>query len=301
MLALTGSPVNLLVSDARREYGGRAVRVLRVRAGRRPAAARDDRRRRPARRAAPARRARPQTISRDLSRARPDARATQYGLDDEAPRRLARAASSGLAEVVIPPRSPFVGERVFPGMITDRRRPRRRGHPAARARTSATGEVELAAGDVLLLQGTWEALDDERRRPGRPRRRPPGARPPPGRPARPAAPGRRSPSWPAMVVLLVTGRRPAGRRGPARRGRADRPAGRHDRAARTGRSPGRRSSSSPAMLPLSTAMFESGRGRPGRRAPRRRRRRARAVRAAGRPVRRHGASSDSSSATWRPR
>ncbi len=65
----------------------------------------------------------------------------------------------GLAEVMIPPRSEFVGESVFPGMVTPsgdlvilavQRRGEDRG----------PSETILAAGDTLLLQGTWKALDE---------------------------------------------------------------------------------------------------------------------------------------------
>lgn len=65
---------------------------------------------------------------------------------------------SGLAEVVIPPRSELIGEHFFPGMIT----------PSGdlivlavqRAGDPLPPNAGLAAGDVLLLQGTWRALDD---------------------------------------------------------------------------------------------------------------------------------------------
>jgi di/tricarboxylate transporter len=65
--------------------------------------------------------------------------------------------NSGLAEVVIRPRSPLVGERFFPGMVT----------PSGdlivlaiqrQGKDLTTGEP-LAAGDTLLLQGTWEAME----------------------------------------------------------------------------------------------------------------------------------------------
>jgi len=65
---------------------------------------------------------------------------------------------SGLAEVVIPPRSEFVGQTAFPGMAT----------PAGDLMILAiqrggedlgAGPQTLAAGDMLLLQGTWAALD----------------------------------------------------------------------------------------------------------------------------------------------
>jgi di/tricarboxylate transporter len=67
--------------------------------------------------------------------------------------------ASGLAEVVIPPRSGFVGQAVFPGMVT----------PSGdlvvlavqrRGLDQGPGETFLAAGDTLLLQGTWKALDE---------------------------------------------------------------------------------------------------------------------------------------------
>lgn len=64
----------------------------------------------------------------------------------------------GLAEVVVPPRSALIGEKVFPGMVTDsgglvvlavRRQDEDMG----------PGEATLAQGDTLLIQGTWDALD----------------------------------------------------------------------------------------------------------------------------------------------
>jgi len=65
---------------------------------------------------------------------------------------------SGLAEVVIPPRSGLIGQAVFPGMVTQsgdlvilavQRHGEDRGPDA----------TTLSAGDTLLLQGTWQALD----------------------------------------------------------------------------------------------------------------------------------------------
>lgn len=65
---------------------------------------------------------------------------------------------SGLAEVVLPPRSELIGRTAFPGMAT----------PAGDLMVLGIqrgGEdlgmkpVELKAGDSLLLQGTWRALD----------------------------------------------------------------------------------------------------------------------------------------------
>lgn len=71
---------------------------------------------------------------------------------------------SGLAEVVIPPRSGLIGQTVFPGMVTES------GDliilAVQRGAGDAPGEgsvkptsVVLQVGDTMLLQGTWKALD----------------------------------------------------------------------------------------------------------------------------------------------
>ncbi len=163
-LALTGSNVNLLVSDALLDYRGQTFgffefglvgvplllgtvlvtvllsdRLLPVRT--------------------------PQTISADLSR---HARTL---VDEYSAGSRALTGSGGfdreigLAEVVIPPRSPFVGERVFKGMTTES------GDlvvAAIRRKGEDLGEkpVDLAVGDALLLQGPWEALDAKASDPG---------------------------------------------------------------------------------------------------------------------------------------
>ena len=64
---------------------------------------------------------------------------------------------SGVAEVVIPPRSGMVGTTAFPGMVTESGdlvvlAVQRRGEDLG------PGSVELAAGDTVLLQGSWDAL-----------------------------------------------------------------------------------------------------------------------------------------------
>ena len=66
--------------------------------------------------------------------------------------------SSGLAEVMIPPRSALIGQAVFQGMVTESGdlmiiAVQRQGA------TLGEGETILQAGDTLLLQGTWKALD----------------------------------------------------------------------------------------------------------------------------------------------
>ncbi|MGF6661323.1 di/tricarboxylate transporter [Paraburkholderia atlantica] len=66
--------------------------------------------------------------------------------------------SSGLAEVVIPPRSGLIGQTVFPGMATHE------GDLIVLAiqrggKNVPEPSTTLLAGDHLLLRGTWEALD----------------------------------------------------------------------------------------------------------------------------------------------
>jgi di/tricarboxylate transporter len=77
----------------------------------------------------------------------------QYGLGDA--ELLTRR--SGVAEIVIPPRSELVGDTAFPGMVTESGElvvlaVQRRGEELA-------GDTVLAVGDTLLLQGTWTALE----------------------------------------------------------------------------------------------------------------------------------------------
>jgi di/tricarboxylate transporter len=153
LLALTGTPVNVIVSDAAAEAGvgrfgffsfalagvplviGTVLIVLVF-----------------GERLLPHRAARCST--RDFSR---HARILmdQWRLEHPADGLLTRTA--GVAEVVIPPRSLLTGERVFPGMVTESGDlvvlgVQRRGEELA-------GEQELAVGDTLLLRGTWRDLD----------------------------------------------------------------------------------------------------------------------------------------------
>jgi di/tricarboxylate transporter len=67
--------------------------------------------------------------------------------------------TSGLGELVIPPRSEMIGTAVFPGMITPSGdlvilAVQRRGE------NQGPNETVLAVGDTLLVQGTWKALDE---------------------------------------------------------------------------------------------------------------------------------------------
>lgn len=74
----------------------------------------------------------------------------------DAPDLLGREA--GVAEVVVPPRSRLVGERVHAGML--------RQHELVilavqrLGRDLGDGPVELAEGDAILLHGRWSALDE---------------------------------------------------------------------------------------------------------------------------------------------
>lgn len=66
----------------------------------------------------------------------------------------------GASEVIVPPRSPMIGQRAYPGMHTDSgelvvvallRDERRVDDPNTR----------IAAGDTLLVRGTWQALSEQ--------------------------------------------------------------------------------------------------------------------------------------------
>ena len=153
LVALTGSPVNVIVSEYADEAGvGRfgffefalvglplvaATIAIVVLLGER---------------LLPARKA--QAITRDfgnLARTLVD----QYALPDDPDALVSRG--SGVAEVVVPPRSALIGETVFPGMVTESgdlvvRAVQRKGE-------DLPGETELMVGDALLLQGTWGALE----------------------------------------------------------------------------------------------------------------------------------------------
>jgi len=88
---------------------------------------------------------------RDLS-AHAQTLAAQYTLESDS----TLDTDTGLTEVVVAPRSSFVGERVFAGMVTQS------GTLVVVAIQRAGEDVTdtvLAPGDVMLLRGTWDALD----------------------------------------------------------------------------------------------------------------------------------------------
>jgi di/tricarboxylate transporter len=153
LLTLTGTPVNVIVSDAAADAGaGRfgffafALAGVPLVAGTIAIVVLFGERLLP-RRAA-------RTITRDFS-AHARTLIEQYELDHAEDALLTR--TSGVAEIVVPPRSDLAGERVFAGMVTDSGDlvvlgVQRRGEELA-------GEHELAVGDTLLMQGTWSDLD----------------------------------------------------------------------------------------------------------------------------------------------
>lgn len=155
LLALTGTPVNVIVSDAAADSGvGRfnffefalvgvplvaGTIVIVVLFGERLLPHRSVK-----------------VLPRDFS-AHARTLVEQYALDDTADALMTRR--SGVAEVVIPPRSGLVGETAYPGMVTDSGdlvvlAVQRKGEDLG------PEETVLAVGDTLLLQGTWGALDE---------------------------------------------------------------------------------------------------------------------------------------------
>ncbi|MDO8212029.1 SLC13 family permease [Conexibacter sp. CPCC 206217] len=161
LLVLTGSPVNILVSEASDGAGtGRfgffefAVVGLPLAIGSVGLALLLGRRMLPDRRA--------RAMAPDLS-SHAQTLVVQYGITanasgHEVPEALF-TRQVGVAEVVIPPRSPLVGESVFAGMTTD-------SGDLVILSVQRNGEAPeserlvLAAGDVLLLEGSWRALDE---------------------------------------------------------------------------------------------------------------------------------------------
>lgn len=98
-----------------------------------------------------------------------DAFAEQHGLMPcrETAGRMREALfndSHGFSEVVLPPRSRLIGETVFPGMVTESGDLIILGVQRG-GENLGPGETVLAAGDTLLLQGRWEALEEYGRDP----------------------------------------------------------------------------------------------------------------------------------------
>ena len=79
-----------------------------------------------------------------------------YSLDDDPDALMTKR--SGVAEIMIPPRSELIGEVAYPGMVTDSGDLVVLGVKRLGEDIEA-GETVLAAGDSLLLQGSWGALE----------------------------------------------------------------------------------------------------------------------------------------------
>jgi di/tricarboxylate transporter len=91
--------------------------------------------------------------------------AAGFGLEDTRAESEVAAGSAvvsselGVAEVLISPRSSYIGQTVFAGMVTES------GTLVILAvlrhgEELGPGEITLKPGDSMLLQGTWEALDE---------------------------------------------------------------------------------------------------------------------------------------------
>jgi di/tricarboxylate transporter len=153
LLALTGTPVNVIVAEAAADAGVEAIGFfefayvgLPLVIGTIGIVVLFGERLLPTRSAT--------AISRDFSNHAATLTA-QYGVTYAPGTLLTR--TSGVAEVVIPPRSGLLGQRAFPGMVTESGdlvvlAMQRKGEDLA-------GENTLTVGDTLLLQGTWVALD----------------------------------------------------------------------------------------------------------------------------------------------
>ena len=152
LLALTGSPVNVLVSDAASDAGvGRfgffefALAGIPLLVGTVAITVLIGERVLPHRNA--------KSMPPDFS-ALAEVLAADYDLDDDDP---LFSRHHGAAEFVVAPRSGLVGQAVFPGMITES------GDLVIVAvqrggESLGPGEIVLAAGDAVLVRGSWEAL-----------------------------------------------------------------------------------------------------------------------------------------------
>jgi di/tricarboxylate transporter len=179
LLVLMGSPVNILASEAAADAGvGRfgffefALVGVPLVAGAIAISLLLGPRLLPDRRA--------RSVPPDLSR-HAETLVEQYGIAERAPSRAVPerlfTRQVGVAEVVVPPRSPLIGARFFPGMTTEsgdlvvlsvqRDGERRAGAGgaggaggSASGGPGGSGATTLAAGDTLLLEGSWRALDE---------------------------------------------------------------------------------------------------------------------------------------------
>ncbi|MGM7697854.1 SLC13 family permease [Microbacterium sp. A84] len=152
MLALTGTPVNIIVSDMAADSGGRefgffefALAGLPLLVGTLAIILLFGSRLLPDRT--------PATAPIDLEQLATTLR-TDYEIDSD---RTLMSSSRGVAEVVVPPRSSLIGLHVFPGMSTPSGDLIVLGVRRGDESLDETG-TDLRAGDALLLDGPWDAL-----------------------------------------------------------------------------------------------------------------------------------------------
>ncbi|QZY53513.1 anion permease [Leucobacter tenebrionis] len=96
---------------------------------------------------------------RDLSR-HAETLAADYSLEHS---ETAVTYETGITEIVIPPRSQFLGDHVYPGMRTES------GElvvVAIHRQGAALASADLRVGDVVLLRGAWESIDRRVAHPG---------------------------------------------------------------------------------------------------------------------------------------
>ncbi len=153
LLALTGTPVNIIVSDIAAENGGRAFGFFEFALVGVPLVI--------ASAAVVVLLGKPLLPMREGVRLPTDlarhARVLRHEYDVSLDTGTLLGPASGVTEVVIAPRSPLVGTVVAPGMTTPDGDlvvlAARRGEQVLK-----TGDIVVQAGDALLLQGTWDAL-----------------------------------------------------------------------------------------------------------------------------------------------
>lgn len=152
MLALTGTPVNIIVSEVAADDGARpfgffefALAGLPLLVGTLAIILLLGPRLLPVRT--------PASAPIDLERLATTLRA-DYSLS---PDRALVSAARGVAEVVVPPRSPLIGLHVFPGMCTPSGDLVVLGVRRGQEALDESG-TDLQAGDALLLDGSWDDL-----------------------------------------------------------------------------------------------------------------------------------------------
>lgn len=152
MLALTGTPVNIIVSELAEESGGRgfgffefALAGLPLVIGTLAIILLLGKRLLPHRT--------PKSVPVDLEQLAATLRA-EYAIDAD---RALMTSGRGVTEVVVPPRSPLIGLHVFPGMCTPSGDLVILGVKRGEDTLSDHG-ADVQAGDALLLDGTWDDL-----------------------------------------------------------------------------------------------------------------------------------------------